>query len=178
MEAEDTLMREAVATGTCLEPARIVARAGSKWQVALAERLALASLALAIPYEPEPGDLVLVIGTEELYVIGVLQGTGKTVLSVGGDLEVRASGRLRLVGGTDVQIASPRVEIRADRLEMAIGTVFERIIDCYRWVKGLSQVTAGRVRTVVQETATLHAARIVERAKKDVSIDGERIRLG
>jgi hypothetical protein len=177
MEAEN-LMREAVAAGTYLGPARILGRVGSKWKVALADRSASASLALAVPYQPEPGDLVLVIGTEELYVIGVLQGQGRTVLSVEGDLEVRASGRLRLQGGTDVEIGSPRVEIRADRMETAIGTVFERIVDCYRWVKGLLQTQAGRTRTVVQESATLLANRIVEKAKKDVSIDGNQIRLG
>jgi hypothetical protein len=177
MEAEN-LMREAVAAGTYLGPARILARAGSKWKVALADRSATATLALAVPYQPQPGDLVLVIGTDELYVIGVIQGTGRSVLSVGGDLDIRAGGTLRLQGGTEVEIGSPRVEIRADRMETAIGTVFERVVDCYRWVKGLLQTSAGRSRTVVQESATLHAGRIVEKAKKDVSIDGDQIRLG
>jgi len=37
---------------------------------------------------------------------------------------------------------------------------------------------AGRTRTVVETSATLAAARIVEKAKEDVVIDGEQIRLG
>jgi hypothetical protein len=51
-------------------------------------------------------------------------------------------------------------------------------MNSYTWVKGVVQTTTGRLRTLVEHTASLSADSIVERARKDVSIDGEKIRLG
>ena len=57
-----------------------------------------ARLALAYPYQPVPGDLVLAIGhDDDYYVIGILRGSGKTELAFQGDVALRAVGG-RLVG--------------------------------------------------------------------------------
>jgi hypothetical protein len=137
-----------------------------------------AELALAYPYHPVPGDIVLTLAGEKVYVIGVLRGQGKTTLSMAGNVEIRAGGSLDLVAERAVTIRSPQVTLRADRLETVARAAFERFVDSYRWVKDLYQVAAGRSRLLVDGTTTVQAERIVERARQDVSIDGSRINLG
>lgn len=165
-------------TSASLGPATVVAAGPEGVRILRPEGEVLAQSALAYPYRPEPGDVVLAIGEEDVYVIGVLYGRGKTVFDAPGDLELRAKGRVAIVGEQAVEVRSPEIHLHADRMETFIRTVFERTVDCYRWVKNLLQTSAGRSRTVVEESATLQADRIVEVAKKDVRIDGERIHLG
>ena len=65
---------------TGLGPATVLELVGDRLRLKRGDVEAWARLALAYPYQPEPGDLVLTIGEEEIYVIGVLLGRGKTVL--------------------------------------------------------------------------------------------------
>src|SRR5580658_6142610 len=65
-----------------------------------------AELALALPYRPVLGDVLLVIGKgDDYYAIGVLRGSGTTSLSFQGDVELTAvDGRLRLSGERGVEL--------------------------------------------------------------------------
>jgi hypothetical protein len=138
-----------------------------------------AEQALAYPYRPARGDVVLAIGEEgNAWVIGVIRGRGMSELRVPGDMQLAAGGRVTITAERGIDLRSPRVEIRADRLEVVVQAIMERSLRCYRWVKQALQVTAGRVRTLVDGQATLQADRIVEHARKDVRIDGRRIHLG
>jgi hypothetical protein len=139
---------------------------------------AWARLALGYPYRPAQGDVVLVAGESELYVIGVLAGRGKTVFEAAGDLEIRASGRLRLESGVAMELTSPTVRMRADKVEVAARAIFERAVNCYRWVKETLQTRAGRLRTRVDGHSTLAAERILQSAAKEVKINGRQIHLG
>lgn len=168
----------AVATTVYLGPATVQSIRDDRVVLKTPSGEAEAELALAYPYRPARGDLVLAIGEDKLYVIGVLRGRGKSSFSVPGDLEIRAGGTLDLAAERAVTIRSPHVTLRADRLETVARAAFERFVDSYRWVKDLCQVAAGRSRVLVDGAATLNAERIVERARKDVMIDGSRINLG
>lgn len=137
-----------------------------------------AELALAYPYAPRKGDVVLVFGQEDLYIVGVLRAQGVSRIRLPGDVVLEAGGRLKLKGGEAVEIESPQVRVRADRLEMVARAVFEHVVDVYRWASGVIQTSAERIRTIVAGAATLQAERIVETATRDVRIDGERINLG
>jgi hypothetical protein len=174
-----TMMRVAVEAGLYVGPASVRSVEGGTVKLALPSGAADAELAVAFPYAPQRGDIVLVLATaESAYIIGVLKAIGPTRLDLPGDVVVRAGGRLRLAAGDAVEIESPDVRIRADRVETTARAVFERVKDAYRWAQDVVQTTAGRVRTLVSGTATLQAERIVETATKDVKIDGERINLG
>lgn len=164
----ETPLGPATVTAVEADRVRLDRDGGERW----------ARLALSTPYRPEPGDVVLAIGEEDVYVIGVLRGRGKTVLRAAGDLEIRADGRVSIAGGAGVEVTGPDVTIRADRFETVARAAFERFVDCYRWVKELFQTRTGRSRTVVEGHSTLRAERIVETATKDVKIDGEKIHLG
>ena len=161
-----------------LGPATILEQVGMRYRVETSEGISIASLALGYPFTPQIGDEVLVIGTLPSYIIGVMKTKGRTRLNVTGDLEIGATGKLLLRGGKELQIESSRMTMRSKTLDLSIDRVTERIGNCYRWVTGVIQTMAGRTRTVVEKNATLHANRIVEKAEKEVSIDGERIKLG
>jgi hypothetical protein len=141
---------------------------------------AWADLALGFPYRPAVGDTVLALGQESRwYVIGVLQGRGVTSFAAPADLELSApNGSIALKAAEGVRIEAPQVALKADRLELAARSVFERFVQAYRRVAGVFQVRAGRVRTVVEEAWDLRAGRIAERADADVRIDGDKIYLG
>ena len=168
LEALDTFVGTATVIGA--EAGRVV--------VALPHGRAEAQLAIGYAYRPQKGDVVVVMGRDQYFVVGVIRGRGTFQLDLPADAEIRSAGRLRLVAGRAVEIDAPAVRVRADRFETAARAVFERVVDAYRWVSGVLQTTAGRVRTVVAGSSTLHAERILETASKDVRIDGERINLG
>ncbi|MBI2900521.1 MAG: DUF3540 domain-containing protein [Planctomycetes bacterium] len=165
-------------TTTSLGPATVAGIDGDRVRLERPCGDAWARLALAYPYHPEPGDVVLAIGEEDVYVIGVLSGRGRTLFEAPGDLEIRARGKVGIVAGDEVSVRGPRVSLEADLLETVAGSSLQRLINEFRWVKESTQTHAGRVRTVVEGTSTLHAERVVETAEKDVKIDGRNILLG
>jgi hypothetical protein len=172
------MKESAVANGVYVGPASVRGTRDGKVLLSMLHGEGEAELALAFPYSPKRGDVVLVLGEEDLYVVGVLRAQGPTKLSLPGDVVIEAGGKLKLKGAAAVEIESPEVRIRADRFETVARAVFERVMDAYRWASGVIQTTAGRTRTVVSGTASLQAERISETALKDVRIDGERINLG
>ncbi|HZN62478.1 MAG TPA: DUF3540 domain-containing protein [Planctomycetota bacterium] len=160
--------------------ATILAVDGSRVSLSIDGAEAEATMALAYPYRPAPGDTVLALGQEsQWYVIGVLRGSGVTTFVAPGDMELRApNGSIGLTAADGVRIEAPRVSLKADRLELAARSVFERFVQAYRRIAGVFQLRAGRVRTVVGEAYDLRAGRITERADADVRIDGDKIYLG
>lgn len=171
------MLLEAVAY---LGPARIVDAGGDRVRLALNDSAVQARLALAYPYAPAPGDVVLVIGQgEEYYVIGVLEGRGKTVFAAPADLEFRApSGSITLAASQGVKLASSQVDVRAERWDVTAAEATETFGESYRRVQGAAQVRAGEMRQQVDGKYTVQADRIREVAEKDVHLDGERINLG
>lgn len=168
-----------VETDVAVGPARVQSVMDGVVHLSMTTGTVEASLALAYPYSPRRGDLVLVLRSEgAAYVVGVLKTVGPMRLDLPGDVVLRAGGRLRLSGGEAVEIEAPDIRLRADRIETTARAVFERVVDAYRWARGVAQTTAGRVRTLVSGTSSLQAERIVESATKDVRIDGERINIG
>ncbi|MHC5038625.1 MAG: DUF3540 domain-containing protein [Planctomycetota bacterium] len=137
-----------------------------------------AVLALAIPYQPAVGDVVLVIGDDELYVIGVLSGRGISRLEVPGDLELSAGGSVRIQGGRGVSLNAPDVAVKAHRLEMTAERLLGRFGRVYEWIRETLKTSAERIRTTVREGVSIRAGRIDAIADKDVKIDGRRIHLG
>lgn len=139
-----------------------------------------AELALAFPYQPQPGDQVLLVAQEERsYVIGVLQSRGPVVLPFPGDVTLSApDGAMRLVAGKGVSVEAPSVELRADSVEIEATTMTQRLENACQWVKDLFQVRAGRSRVVVEGTSHQVAERTVIRSEKETKIDGDKIYIG
>lgn len=160
-----------------LGPASVAEVEGPRVRVRLPDRDAWAQLALSVPYEPVAGDAVLVIEGEDVWVIGVLMGRGRTVFRSEGTLELHAK-RVDIRGYESVQVAGPRVALKADRIEMTARSMYETFVDAYRWVKDLFHTKAGRSRTQVEGAYTVRADRILEHAKENVKLNGKKIQLG
>lgn len=163
-----------------LGPARVGRVAGARVGLDLPDGRVWAQSALGYSYRVTPGDTVLAIGRNGAwFVIGVLEGRGKTTFTAPGDIEFRAPrGRIDLISAEGLRLRSPSVKICSDELEIVARSVRERFNSARRWVKDTFEVRAGRSRTLVEKTHRLMAGRIVERAEGDVKIDGRKIHLG
>ncbi len=163
-----------------LGPARITRVEGIRLWISLESREVPATMAIAYPYQPEEGDIVLTIGQEEkYYVIGLIQGRGKCTFTAPGDIEFRAPrGQIDLLSSRGVRIQGPQVTIKAKKLEVMARSVMEKFGEASRWISGAFQLRAKRMRSVIEEKYSLKADRIVQRAEKDVRIDGKKINLG
>jgi hypothetical protein len=146
----------------------------------LPDEFVWAEVAISFPYQVTVGDTVLAVGQDGAwYVIGVIQGTGPTTLTVPGDLRLRAPrGGIELSAGKGVRIKSPRVKLVSGKLEVLAKNAFERFGHATRRVKDAFQLRAGRLRTRVESSYDLGAERILVHADDDVKIDGRKIHLG
>src|SRR5262245_57478518 len=108
------------ASGPRLGPATVVDAAPGALRIELENGSQVdALMALAFPYEPARGDVVLSIGEDgRYYVIGVLRGHGRSSLQLPGDVELRADGVLRLAGERGVEIAAPELSLAGEKLQV------------------------------------------------------------
>ncbi len=167
-------------TTTTLGPAIVRGGEGPHLRVTLAGRETWAELALALPYRPEAGDRVLVIGQEgRHYVIGVLQASGPARWSFPGDVEIAApQGTLTVSAGRGVTVKGPRVTLRGERIEAVARTVVQQCANAYQRVRELMQVRAGRSRTLVEGSSIQKAERTWVLSSRETKIDGSQVLLG
>jgi hypothetical protein len=169
-------------TGLYLGPATVSRAAGGRLQVRRSDREdeCWADLALAFPYQPAPGDVVLLAAQEERsYVIGVLRGRGPSVLRFPGDVTLSApSGSIHLDAAGAVTATAPAVEIRADSVDVEAKSLVQRLESAVQWVKDLFETKSGRSRFVTEGTHLQMAERTFIRSEKETKVDGEKIYLG
>ena len=174
-------LAQAVSPGDYLGPAEVTAVSGPTVHVELPDgRVVLAALALALPYEPVPGDVLLVIGRGEAhYVIGVLRGSGRTALAFHGDVELASlDGKVVVTGQRGVELRGPEVEVSAGKLRMVADAVVQRFASVCQRVTELLSVHAGQSHTLVDEGSFAQAKRAVIQTDETVTINGKEIHLG
>jgi hypothetical protein len=179
-------------TATYLEPAEVSASNPNNGRIEVRLRSgerAWAHPALAIPYHLGPGDEVLAIGNDldELYIIGVLRGSGLTRLTLPGDLTIEApKGSISLSSakgfavksGTAVEAAAPKVILRADRLDLFAKRTIQKFGNAYTWVSELFQLKTKRTRSVADEGYLVKAGRAHIRTEQNCVIKAKTIHLG
>jgi len=169
-------------TGLYLGPATVCRAVGKRVQLRRPEHPAeeWADLALAFAYQPAPGDVVLVAAQEDrVYVIGILQGRGPSVMTFPGDVTLCApQGSIHLDAAAGVTTTAPSVEIRADSLEIEARSLVQRFENAFQWVRDLFETKSGRSRIVTEGTHLQMAERTFIRSEKESKIDGEKIYLG
>jgi hypothetical protein len=180
------------ATATYLEPAEVTASKSNNGRIEVRLRSgerAWARPALAIPHQLGPGDEVLVIGNDldELYIIGVLRGSGLTRLILPGDLAIEApqgsisfssAKRVAMKSGTAVEATAPKVVLRADRLDFFAKRTIQRFGNAYTWVSELFQLKTKRTRSVADEGYLVKAGRAHIRTEQNCVIQAKTIHLG
>ncbi len=139
-----------------------------------------AQMALSIPYAPELGDVLLVIGKDgEHYVIGVLHGSGKTALSFQGAVDLRAvGGPVTISSDQGVAIHGPEIEIQTGKLSMYAGTAVQKFTSLYQRVREAVNLHAGKQHTVVDDASFMTAKNASIVTEETMSINGSEIHLG
>jgi hypothetical protein len=163
---------------TRLAPANVLQVNGARVTVLLGGAEVEATNAVAFPYAPQEGDVVLVISGEQHYVIGVLQPTGDVQMHFPANLHIHARGGIQFTSGERVEMQAPNVKVTAGKWEVVARTLSEKVVKAMRWVKELSMLKAGRRTVNVEGTNQEHAGRQIIRASKDVRVNGERIHIG
>ena len=137
-------------------------------------------LATVAPYDPRPGDEVLVIGDGRgHYVIGVLRSSGKAVLEVKGDLEIRAvGGELRLSGEEGVRVEGKELSVEVGRARVLAGAVVSRVASMVQRVAEMLDVQAGEQRTLVRGASFAQSKSATILTEEKVTINGRAIHLG
>ncbi|HEY1696967.1 MAG TPA: DUF3540 domain-containing protein [Polyangiaceae bacterium] len=164
-----------------LGPGEVVAVMPHEVEVELgAGRRVRAQMALSIAYEPNVGDVLLLLGKgDDHYVVGVLRGSGKTSLSFQGAVDVRATGGpLTLSSDAGVVIHAPETEIHAGKLHVFAGSVVEKLGSLYQRVRDGLQVHAGKMHTVVDDASFLTAKNASIVTEETMSVNGNEIHLG
>ncbi len=143
-------------------------------------RRVTAEMALAFPYRPEVGDVLLVIGKDDAhYVIGVLHGAGRAVLSFPGEVELRAEGGpLTMTSDHGVAIKGPTVEIETGKLQTFAASVVQKCTTLYQRVVGALDVRAGQAHTIVDGDSLLSAKNASIVTEEAMNINGDEIHLG
>ncbi len=167
--------------GSQLGPATVVSVGGRDVQVELENGTTVtAVLALAAPYEPSVGDVVLVIGRDDRsWVIGVVQGSGRTVLSFDGDVELRSNtGTLRLGAGRAIELDAPDISTHASKVLVVAESVVERVVSLTQRVRDLLSVHVGTRHETVDGATLTQAKSATFVTQDDVKINGKTIHLG
>jgi hypothetical protein len=163
-----------------LGPAIVIKTDRRMLMIALPDENIWAHNAVSFPYQAEMGDKVLAIGRgDAFYIIGVLEGRGKSIFTAPGDLEIRTPrGKIDLVSSEGLNIRTSEMKVVSKSIEFVASSILEKYENAKRWVRQAFHLRAGSARTVVESTYKLRAERIVEKAKGEFKVDGEKIHLG
>jgi hypothetical protein len=135
--------------------------------------------ALGFPYDPCPGDQVLVIGKNTTrYIIGVLSGGGKTILQVPGDLEVRApQGSISFHAGEEIRLQSATIRLIGRDIELLGEWIWQRCRELSQKVQGMFRSESGTAEQHVEGAFHTQASRISQNADGDIRLRGKTINL-
>lgn len=164
-----------------LGPAEVTEVRPHELIVSLSEgRSTRAELALALPYAPAVGDVLLVIGkASKYYAIGVLHGSGQTALAFQGDVQLRSmNGKLSLTGDRGVEIRGPELDLNTGTLRMVARDVLQTFASVYQRVSMLLRVHAGETQTLVDQSAFTQAKSATILTEDTVTINGREVHLG
>lgn len=165
--------------GLYLGPAKVLRVEAGAVYVECPDAYARAVSALGFPYEPLPGDLVLVIGQSNAwFIIGVLSGTGKTILQLPGDLEVRApQGSVSIHAGKDIRLQAAAIRLIGLDIELLGKWIWHRCEELSQKIQGLFRTESGSCEQHVQGDMHNHAARMTQSADGDIRLRGKTINL-
>jgi hypothetical protein len=164
-------------------PASVTAIEGRNLRVRLpgGEAEVNAAMALGYAYEPAVGDMLLIIGDDEggRWVIGVIEGRGKTDMRFEGDVHLHAArGALTLSADNGVRVRGPELDVVVERFAVAAGSAVQKCATLYQRVRELMTVHARESHAIVEETALQRAKKVAVVAEETASVNGKQILLG
>jgi hypothetical protein len=173
------LDRREAAGSFYLGPAEVLTVAPDQLGVKLRGEVVPAQMALAFVYEPAVGDTALVVGDGTAhYVIGILNGSGKTRLELPGDVNIHAQGTLRLSSEKEVEIKAPTVKVATNGLDLLAGAVVQRFRSLRQRVTDLVSLHAGSSHTLVEGSSYAQSKSATILTEEKVTINGREVHLG
>lgn len=173
--------QEAIARATFLGPCEVVAAAASSVCIRLPDgKDETAELALAFPYKPVKGDLLLVIGgATGHWVIGVIKGQGKASLEFQGDVELRSiGGKVEIAADRGIEMRSKTIDIGAEKIKLVADAVTETVNTLFTRVRGMLTVQSGEARQLVRGNWFSQSKRAQIQTEESVAVNGKQIHLG
>lgn len=150
--------------------------------------------AIAFPWTPNPGDVVLLIAQADSqeraagqptglppqhYIIGVLQTRGDFTMTFPANVNFSAPrGDISFHSGRTIDVHGAEVKVTGGKITLLAKTMTEKFSNAFRWVSDMVQLKAGRSRTLVEGASYERCERRVIKARKDVRVNGNRIHLG
>ncbi|HEY4116224.1 MAG TPA: DUF3540 domain-containing protein, partial [Byssovorax sp.] len=110
--------------------------------------------------------------------IGVLAGTGPSVLAFPGDVSLRAGGTLELEGERGVRVRGAKFSVLAAEVEVVAESIAQRCASLYSRVKGRLLQSAGEAQTIVEGESLTRARSSTLLTEEEVTINGKQIHLG
>ena len=147
----------------------------------------------ALAFSAPEGDIELSAGGEVRVKgdAGVQIASGRAAFSLRGALASLSSAALSVtaqradLGVRDLAYAGERLRARLsdsklvlDRVETIATQLTERCKEAIREVEGLSQLRAGRMRSLIKDGLFVRAGHASIEAEEDMKIDGQRVHLG
>ena len=131
-------------------------------------------------YQPVVGDQLLVADSVTgVYLLGVIEGKGNVNLVSQGDMSLNAAkGTLYLEAGTAVSIRAPSLTQVADVFKLKATQAFHRFGQVDEMVEGAFRFAAGKLQSTIEGLYRLRAKEVNTRARGEVKIDGDQIKLG
>ena len=139
---------------------------------------AVAEWAIPFRYEPNAGDLLLVLGRAGRYwVTGIVHGSGRSQLAFRGDAELRARGALHLGGNGGARVDAPEVRVAAEELHSEAEHTAQRVGEYDSTVRGTLDERAGECARTIDGEDEQVAAKHETVARRVVKVDGGLLRL-
>jgi len=180
--AEETPpITEPVTIDRYLGPARVVRLEQDAVVVVIdSETLVHATMALAFPYRPVIGDQLLVIGdAHAFFVIGVLEGRGRSGLSNDAGIQLSAeNGHLRLVGDKGVRMHGRSVKVQTEQWQTVAIDTHQTYGERRKQVRGVIKTEAGQIDELSQGTWLTQAKRFILKSLNEARVKSNTVRLG
>lgn len=137
-----------------------------------------ADWAIPFRYEPDKGDLLLVLGKHGRYwITGIVHGSGASQMAFHGNVELASSGTLQVAASGGVYVDSPEVHILTEAFDVDASQIVQRFEDMDSEVTERIEERAGTCERVIDGEDEQIAARHETVARRAVKVDGELLRL-
>jgi hypothetical protein len=138
-----------------------------------------ATPAFTFPYEAAIADELLVIGdAAEFFLIGVLEGHGRTELSNARGVSIRTDGRLRVIGDRGVTLRGRVVDVIAERVSRVAVEARQTFERARSEVRDVLRVEATEIDERSERGFRLVAHRVILKALKGARLKSSTVRLG
>ena len=165
-----------------LGPAVVIAVDIGQFTVTYAGKLCVAKPAFSIAYQPQIGDVLLIMAQYSragaVYAVGVLNGRGASSITAHGDLTISAPhGRIKLNAGDAIEMTAPQMRLQAQSLELIATAFMQRVQTALLAVADLFHLSAGSKVEKITGSSLEHAETRHQLTTKETIINASTVHI-